>query len=735
MKTKLLSAILTALLAMSPVLAAMDLGDYPSFLFADNNLDAYVVVGAAAKPADVVGAVDLATRLAGESYEAVDNSGTTVSGGKSEDVNLGFNISTDHKTSLDDDDLAGFQDTTITFDSSTYNVHDALTLGTASPSIEVSRSENGEDKYESNVYMEAARGSIGYYYLFDDTINLSKVDADTNLVFEFLGRTLTMVAVADENTFTLRVGDEYYLSVGDSVVVNDKTVTLNNVGSSSVSIDVDGDTKIINSGTEKTVNGVKIKVDSVFSSDVMAERAAFLIMGENAEKQYDDADAYIGQDENDPDWKWDLGELITTTVKGDTADGSGGPTIGIVNDFVYDDYADNPPGVGECLSLPNKYASICYDSLTVDSDSYETVQVSFSTSIDVDEADAQGQIWGSSEDGVMIEVTSGSDSIVLDEDAAGWTSEYMSGDASTRTVYLVAAGLTNVINVFYLDEDNDPVFAGNITPAGAQGTPVNWGFIDYKDTTGTTDIELAFDGNKVANTLRLVAQEEHQDLAHNNDIYMWLYNNSAGTLVQLGDTADTKEADELVYGTGTNANIGTKDEDHRTYYGIIIEDPESNGDSDQVVLKIPGDVVEAKIVIKGPGTTTISGDTVKSVVPITNAVAKLDTEVSLPVGKHLVLVGGPGVNKLTATALGLTYPTYGSSGLLPFAEGEGYIAVTDGVVEVGKYAVVVAGWEAEDTRDACSVLQQFGSFATQLDGNMAVKVTSVSASGITPVSE
>jgi len=98
-----------------------------------------------------------------------------------------------------------------------------------------------------------------------------------------------------------------------------------------------------------------------------------------------------------------------------------------------------------------------------------------------------------------------------------------------------------------------------------------------------------------------------------------------------------------------------------------------------------------------------------------------------------VLVGGPAVNRLTATALGLTYPTYGGSGLLPFAEGEGYIALVDGVVETGKYAVVVAGWEAADTRDATSVLQQYDSFLEQLNGNMAVKVTGVSASEITAV--
>jgi hypothetical protein len=710
------------------VFAAMDLGDYPTFLFADHNLDAYVVVGSAAAPGDVVGAVDLAARLAGESYEEVASSGTTVSGGKSEDVNLGGDMTDDHKTTLDDDDLVGFQDTTISFDSSTYNIHDALILGADSPSIEVSLSTDGEDKFESGVFMEATRGAIGYYYLFDDTINMTPIDADTTLVFEFLGKTLTIVDVVDENTFTLRVGDEYYLSVSDSVIVDGKTVLLNNVGSTSVSVDVDGETKIISTGSEKTVNGVKIKVDSVFYSDVMAERSAFLIMGEHAEKTYDDADAYIGEDEDDPDWKWDLGELLTTTVKGDTTDGSGGPTIGILNDFVYDDFNDGPPGAGECFTLPNNYASICYDSLTVEEDNYETIQVSFSTSIDVDEADAQAQTWGSSEDGVVIEVIGGSESLVLDESAmTSGGSEYISGDISTKTVYLVAADTgTDVIDIFYVDEDNDPVFAGNIT-LGVTGTDIPWAFVDYRDTTDTTDLELAFDGNITQDAVLLVFQEENANLVANSDIHMWIYE-VGGEFVQLGDTADTKEADELIYGS---TNIGSKDEDHRTYYGVVIEDPESNGDSDQVVLKVPGDVVEATIVVSGTGTTTSSGDSIKKVVPVTNAVAKLDTEVQTPVGKHLVLVGGPAVNLHSAAALGLDYPTYGSSGLLPFAEGEGYVALTDGVVEEGKYAVVVCGWEAADTRDATSVLQQFDSFTEQLDGNMAVKVTSVSASGIT----
>jgi hypothetical protein len=66
---KLIAGFMTALMALltvtSPVLAATALGDYPGFLAgSDGTLDAYVVIGSDAAVDDVVGAVDLASRLA-----------------------------------------------------------------------------------------------------------------------------------------------------------------------------------------------------------------------------------------------------------------------------------------------------------------------------------------------------------------------------------------------------------------------------------------------------------------------------------------------------------------------------------------------------------------------------------------------------------------------------------------------------------------------------------------------
>ena len=83
----------------------------------------------------------------------------------------------------------------------------------------------------------------------------------------------------------------------------------------------------------------------------------------------------------------------------------------------------------------------------------------------------------------------------------------------------------------------------------------------------------------------------------------------------LGSTASSEEADELFWfgadsgGSLAAQTLGTKDEDHRTMYGIIIRDPKSHGSSDEVVIDIPGDQVQANVVVKG---TTLSDVRVES---------------------------------------------------------------------------------------------------------------------------
>jgi hypothetical protein len=724
MKTKLLSAILTALLAMSPFVVALDLGDYQSFLFKDHNLDAYVVVGSAAAPGDVVGAVDLAARLAGESYEEVDQDSTTiVSGGKSEDIPIGGAISASGylDTSFTNDDLAGLQDATVTFQSDTYNFHDEVEISATSPTIESSLSASEID-YVDGVYMEVASGALSYYYVFDEAINISTATTAQPLTIKFLGKTLKITSVDTAIKFTAYVGDTYSMNVGDSVTVEGKTVTLENVGSTgSIRLSIDGTLYTV-SGTE-TQGGIEITVDDYFYADALAERGATLIMGTQSQESYTNDQIYsknnniCNDDPTDTDcWVWVIGEL-TSDAAGDKTQGSGGPTLGISSRFILQSNDVDPITVGGCYKYPNDFAEICFDKLTVADDKYMDLKMSRRT----------GQNLGGSTYDTWYLQSSVTDGINLNSTQLG----SLSADKRTSEVWLVPMSATN-LTVWYRGSDGAKTYAGDVdftsTTNGAY-----FGEVYYGDTKANNAKFFILNLTSTVYQMKLdIVGKSSTDLS--SEALLYNITHTATAISSLGATASSEEATELVYYDGSSyINIGTREKAARTKYGIVVSVPKTAGAGDRVELKVPSEEVFATVVVKGPTTTVTSssGSSVKNVVPVTNAVAKLDTEVSLPVGKHLVLVGGPAVNRLTAQALGLTYPTYGGSGLLPFAEGEGYVSVVDGVLETGKFAVVVAGWEASNTRDACSVLQQFGSFSTQLDGNNAVKVTSVSASGIT----
>ena len=742
MKIKLLSAILTALMAISPLVAAVDLGDYPSFLMKDHSLDAYVVVGSAAAPGDVVGAVDLAARLAGESYEEVSTGGATVTvtGGKSEDVPLGYPIGASGylDTTFTDDDLAGLQDSEVTFQSDSYNFHDEIVLASTSPTIATSLNAS-EDDYKTGIYMEVATSALSYYYVFDEAINVSTATTAQPLTIEFLGKTMKITGTdttTPHTKFTAYVGDTYSMNIGDSVTVEGKTVTLENVGSTgSIRLTIDGTLYTV-SGTE-THDGVEITVDDYFYADALAERGATLIMGKQSSETYSDGVAYkkvdgiCNDDPTDTDcWEWVINGL-NANAAGDTGDDASNtyPTIGVKSIFVINDDTDNPVTAGGCYKYPNDYAEVCFDAVTVSDDDYEIVTFKYQDGVTLGAATDQKTVYitSSVEDGLQVEA----DNLFK-----------VTSDTRTNRIWLVwnqTGDVDGGVSVWYRNSAGAKTYAGTIQNNTVATNNVT-ARVYYGDTK-SDNVEIDLDpvvasGAGYVNITLDILGKASSDLATGQDDIKMYWEVASSVFSNLGTTASTEEADELQVKKGTTSwnNVGTKDEDHRSLYGIVIMNPKSNGASDECEFKVPKEQVFATVSVKSTGTTTTSGgDTVKKVVPVTNAVAKLDSEVSLPVGKHLVLVGGPAVNRLTATALGLTYPTYGGSGLLPFAEGEGYIALVDGVVETGKYAVVVAGWEAADTRDATSVLQQYDSFLEQLNGNMAVKVTGVSASGITAV--
>ena len=204
---------------------AQDLANYPqpfidaTGVFNDNTA---IVVGANAAASDTLGAVDVAQRLQFDAKVPVSGGGgegtVVVSGGVTEDIPLGKAIGNDTTFALDrildDDDIESFQDTQVNFQSKDYDVKDVFVItnkfGGDSPSIEPSLSRSDDD-YESNIFMEAQRASLRYYYVFEDPINVTKTKSSDSLEIKFLGKNLEITAVTTSSLgegFTAFVGSE-----------------------------------------------------------------------------------------------------------------------------------------------------------------------------------------------------------------------------------------------------------------------------------------------------------------------------------------------------------------------------------------------------------------------------------------------------------------------------------------------------------------------------------------------
>ncbi|QQG39681.1 MAG: S-layer protein [Candidatus Aenigmatarchaeota archaeon] len=727
---KLASTAVGALLAGAtlavPALGA-SLDDLPSPFVSDGEADFTIVVGADANAADIVGAVDIAARLGGETVTTE----SAAAGEGQEDVELGEVLSTEFGTTLDDDDVGVLQDTSIGFDSENWDVHDEIRLASTGPALETSLSSNEEDYKAAPVMEITAKGDIAYYYLFDEAINLSaRVDSDTELEIDFLGKQLTISSITDADTMKAQVGEEIDLDAGESATVEGKVVTLIQTSSSDAKIDVDGTTGVIAEGSTKTVNGLEIKVDTIFDDEGSVDDSAILIVGEDAEKTYDNNDEYIDFcsttggdddcDEDNPDWVWVLNGL-TTLQKGDVTAG-GGPTIGIQNDFVQDANTKEPLLEGETLWLPHDFAKIAFEDLVADD--FVKVTIEFNDAIDVSDADFGGINFGTSEDGFLI-TADVEESLVLEDLASGWNASYITADVSTEKIALILNESAMAIQVFYWDTNNDEVLAGNLSILqGADALAAGldrFGFVDFKDTTGSTRMPLALNiSNESAdNQFFLGFMNNDTEVADEatDDLFIQmgtaaLIDRGTGTAAfdSLGPVVDDSETGELLYGRSSNSTapntlkVGTRDEDQLTAYGVKVGDPDSNGASDKVILWVPGDRQEGRITIGSSATVTAAGERSGQ---ITTSVSKLDTETTAESEGNLILVGGPCANSLVAQLADADKYGWTCDESVALG-GSGYtIEIVEDAFADGQVALIVAGQNADDTRDAASRVQTF----------------------------
>lgn len=651
MEANKLMALIVGIMMLSTTVLAADqysLATYPAPFVKDGIYDATIVVGDNAKVEDVLGAIDIAAHLQANSVvpkEIEWKTSPEITGGEVGKVTLGNEVTTEIEAKLTDDDVAGLQDTTVELDGTDYDIHDELVLGTGLK-LETSLTANDED-YENKVYLEINKGSIAYNYVFDEAINLSNLEEE--LVLEFLGVPLTIIGTEGNDEIEVRIGKELYIKQDDAVTIDNHTIKLVGVSTNEKTaiVEVDGAQVLVDTGKAKKVNGLEIRIKDAFSSDT--RDAAILIAGTSTIETYSSGDAYIGEDEDDPEWVWSITDLDTTH-----------PKLGVVYDITRDNLDDEPITVTGCYKLPEDFAQLCLNRLT------ETSYQPYKISID-DSYDDIDDVYDGKANQKVVVLESADEAFKL-------------GSFETGEVVL---WLNNsVVDVFYKDaEDNDLKYYMSIQANKSTA----FGTIDFQDTSLDLVLNTPVDMT-VPGYVELVVKSPLVD----DDLKLSVRNSNGFT--NFGPTKEQAESLDLAW---DGRNIGTNS-DSMTKYGIVIDSPENTLDDDYLSLSIPASQVEAEIVVAGTNTAAVGG-TLQAGYEINQMetpVAKLSSELGAT-DTNLIVVGGPCVNPVFEAASGISCSEW------MLEDGQSMIKLVP--YKTG-YALLVAGTQAMDTRNACDAL-------------------------------
>lgn len=785
MNTKIIASFLAALMLFAPAaLAATALKDYPSFLAkADHTLDAYVVVGAQAQPADVVGAVDLAVRLTELSYVEKTISGS-VSGnvnGVEKDgigyVNNGLTAGSSAGPSaytnafpagaiVRNSQYSGLNEGSFQWKSNSYDYREQVDLSGV-----VLRNDFGTNGVNGSLTMQIASGNILYQYVFKKAINLSaattagttgSIDSPEYtypINFMMMGKSFSIVGVGTNQVKMLQ-GSIGTATATSGVTYGDYTVYSDlgsNAAWSRIMVkDAAGntvDTLIVNQADSKdsVATGLTIKVTAVRALQDGTVVGADIVVGSSTagvEKTYDtssDVTSTGTASDRFPDTTmW--GIKVSST--GFTSPGSIAANANIVVE--YKPTTTEYIKAGQKISLPNNYGDLGLEGFGTSSFAAITVKPISGVSAYNDSADTQafGSLSG-------IEISSDPAGSIISKAGNSFTKMYILFNYSQATNKMP-------VMIGYYDTSKAKIIVNGTFVAGGNSS-ANYGLASNNELVSQY-AQIPEDQIKYAFRLNYGSSGEQSwylNVTINGSTVMPIQSMTVGTGAtqtvtlgfvnkttpkwsttsapefQLGVTAASAEANEInattestVYGVGTASQNILDDK------GVIVIAPSSNGASDVALVHIPYKTLSAKVYFGklGAGSSTTGGSTYHDIVPVTTPVAKLDTDAEMAVGgtgraKNIVTVGGSCINRITAAALNLTYPACGAASTIP--TDQAIIQVVDDVFATGKKVVVVAGWEATNTRTASSVLQQFNTLLSGVTASKVV-VTAATSAGITP---
>jgi hypothetical protein len=759
---KLIAGFMTALMALLPLVSAAQLGNYPAFLEdEDGVLDALVVVGSDAAPSDVVGAVDIAVRLAETGKTVVtqtcSGAATAVEGTRKDNVGLADQLSTPFPGSavLKTAHYSGLKDSKLSWRGTDYDYREQVSIAGVKMGHDLDVSYvNGTE----TMIVESA--DVIYQFVFEKAIAGTGSIADPNYTYPInialLGQSFAIVGTGS-NSVKMLHGSIGTATATSGVTYGDYTVYSDlgsNAGWARVIIkDADDntvDTQTINQGDSKQsdATGLTVQITAVRALMDGTIVGSDVVVGPTTEgvtKTYDvTADVTstgTASDRFPGETEWGI------EVASGTFATAGSIAVNDMIEVIYKPSSTQYLKAGEMLSLPNDYGNLVFEDWNTDQ--FATITVSaLGGTISAYREDQDSMSYGNL------------GGIEISSDVAG-SIVGTSNNGYDKAYILFNHTLTNVshmpVMIGFYDSSKQKIL---VSPTfGDVNTDYGWSnetgskIIDMANLTDTLEYDFklcygnacdqAFELSVNVSGPRIISQMalQKQQSASNYTTFWEFQNKTAPSTSQppsfrLGSSSATAEVTE-VYATteGSVRNAGKKTQEIVTDDGVLLPGTETYGSSDKAVFKIPFKDLKAIVYFGKSGSGTVTGSEVSydsyPSIPITSAIARLDTELTTAdKGKNMISVGGSAVNRVSAEAMGLDYPTYGADSGIP--EDKGKIMVVDSPYSDDKYVVVVVGWEADNTRTASSVLQLFD---TKLDGITASEVEVSGTVGAPTVTE
>ncbi len=435
-----------------------------------------------------------------------------------------------------------------------------------------SLSEHDYD-YGTDVPLEAGKDSLKYCYSFLNGVDLSQASNNNPLQIFFLGQTMNILSIIGDTGIKLQTGKQVYLDAGFSTIYTSHngtnyTVTLDRCSNDAAVVIVDGVAKTINQGDSYEFGYLTVKVITVFNDDGIDMDAAILFLGTT--NTFFDRDAFLGENQDDPDWVWSLADLTTQN-----------PRICAVNDFDKTSGSSNPATPGESYTFPNDWLVLNYESVSPASVDYLGLAIEFDPSADLSSVTpGLGSV-------PVFTIKTDEDNLLISNKHINITNLTIS--IHTDTIYLYK----NSQNLYYYYKDPE---TGTIRLAGSTSN------IDGKIVTPVQKLHIWGLGNETNNSKVYIIVNS---VAENDDITIELGIDSTSFMFKgLGQTQGMAEYGDLWWDT---TSIMTQNS-LRTKYGTVILDPRSNADNDKVKLSMPFERFESEFSLREytPGSSSSS---------------------------------------------------------------------------------------------------------------------------------